>query len=29
MERRTKVLALVAHDIMKHDLAEWVDWNSK
>ena len=24
MERRTKVLALVAHDNMKHDLAEWV-----
>ena len=22
-----KVLALVAHDNMKRDLAEWVDWN--
>ena len=27
MERKTKVLALVAHDNMKRDLAEWVDWN--
>lgn len=26
MERR-KTVALVAHDNMKHDLAEWVDWN--
>lgn len=28
MEKKTKVLALVAHDNMKRDLAEWVDWNS-
>lgn len=27
MEHKTKVLALVAHDNMKRDLAEWVDWN--
>lgn len=26
MDKR-KRLALVAHDNMKHDLAEWVDWN--
>lgn len=24
---RQKMMALVAHDNMKHDLAEWVDWN--
>lgn len=28
MDKKTKVLALVAHDNMKRDLAEWVDWNS-
>lgn len=28
MEKKMKVLALVAHDNMKRDLAEWVDWNS-
>lgn len=27
MEIRRKTLALVAHDNMKHDLAQWVDWN--
>jgi methylglyoxal synthase len=28
MENTTKKkLALVAHDNMKHDMAEWVDWN--
>lgn len=26
--KKMKVLALVAHDNMKRDLAEWVDWNS-
>ncbi|MEG1623190.1 MAG: methylglyoxal synthase [Alistipes sp.] len=26
MEKK-KTVALVAHDNMKHDLAEWVDWN--
>lgn len=26
--KKKKVLALVAHDNMKRDLAEWVDWNS-
>ncbi len=29
MEKHSKVLALVAHDNMKRDLAEWVDWNSE
>lgn len=29
MEKQPKVLALVAHDNMKRDLAEWVDWNSE
>ncbi|MCQ5078224.1 methylglyoxal synthase, partial [Alistipes putredinis] len=24
---RQKMMALVAHDNMNHDLAEWVDWN--
>ena len=24
---RQKMMALVAHDNMKHDLAEWADWN--
>lgn len=28
MMEKMKVLALVAHDNMKRDLAEWVDWNS-
>ena len=26
---RQKMMALVAHDNMKRDLAEWVDWNSR
>ncbi len=26
-DRKRKVVALVAHDNMKRDLAEWVDWN--
>lgn len=29
MNKKTKVVGLVAHDNMKRDLAEWVDWNSK
>lgn len=28
MNHKKKMLALVAHDNMKRDLAEWVDWNS-
>ena len=24
---KKKMVALVAHDNMKRDLAEWVDWN--
>lgn len=28
MDKR-KSMALVAHDNMKHDLAEWVDWNCR
>lgn len=28
MQEKRQVLALVAHDNMKRDLAEWVDWNS-
>ena len=27
MEKKELTLALVAHDNMKHDLAEWVAWN--
>lgn len=29
MDKKTKMLGLVAHDYMKRDLAEWVDWNCK
>lgn len=29
MEQLPKTLALVAHDNMKRDLAEWVGWNSR
>ena len=25
--KKEKIVALVAHDNMKHDLAQWVDWN--
>ncbi len=28
MTKNGKMVALVAHDFMKQDLAEWVDWNS-
>lgn len=27
MKKEKMTVALVAHDNMKHDLAEWVDWN--
>ena len=27
MEIKNRTIALVAHDNMKHDLAQWVDWN--
>ncbi len=29
MEKKRLTVALVAHDAMKHDLAEWVAWNGE